>query len=800
MRPDRLHFLRTVFFAALAAAPFALHAASGEFSFVVGEVTLTKANGQRITPVRGTQVDPGDRIATGATGMVQLNMVDQARLSLRPNTQFLIEQYPRERDSGEGAVLNLLRGTLRTFTGLIASSNRDKFVMRTRVATVGIRGSGNILYACDGKDCDESVTAEAKSGEPLTVNHTIDGSHAVSNVSEAAPGTPAQQGGTSTLITGPGQTVLVAGFQPPRYIPTPRFIADVAVTMAGGAKPAESTAAASTSSSSETRNFSPGDTPAVALSTTTGNSTTTTITPPPPNPTDATGNVGRDPLQLRDIVIAAGSPFLGQALPSLVTTDTAGNLRSYNLYPFTNTGGAIIPTIEGGTARDVQGVTVGSDVITLGRFENASLGFGGGLTPIPGSIHWVMAPSGYPTYLSDVLTGVAAYTLVAATSPTNQSNTVGSIGNAQLSANFTNRTMNFQATITIPSSGSNAGGTWSIGTVASGAPFSLNSFFGSTSDYMTITRGGVSSTSNTNLTGSFEGSFVGIGLTGAILGYGISDRTDGNPGNWNFISGVAVFQGPAQNGAAAYREGRVSDADNQLSQFVRSYATTDRPDEVVTDSANPSAVVAFSAPYARTGPHSTFAIGTAHVVESGRDPDTGLVWGRWGGGTATVTLGSRTEQLFLQSASLHYVFAGTQNGPVALPQTGTATYDVLGATSPTDSLGHTGTMNTATLNANFSARTVDATVNVSINNQTWNGDARGMPIYRDQYFSAYSGTPIQGVPNPVPLVITCQPNCSVLGATGSFDGFFAGRTGQAAGLLYNLSGIQGAIGFRRHGG
>src|SRR5262249_53053783 len=174
-------------------------------------------------------------------------------------------------------------------------------------------------------------------------------------------------------------------------------------------------------------------------------------------------------------------PFLGQSLPNFVTTDAAGNLRSYNLYPYTNTG-AIIPTIDGGAARDVQSVIVGPDVVTLGRFENASLGFGGGLTPIPGSIHWVMAPSGYPTYLSDVLTGGAVYTFVAATSPTNQSNTVGTIGNAQLGANFSNRTMSFQATITIPSSGSNAGGTWNIGTVNGGAPFSLNSFFGSTSD------------------------------------------------------------------------------------------------------------------------------------------------------------------------------------------------------------------------------------------------------------------------------------------------------------------------------
>ena len=55
-------------------------------------------------------------------------------------------------------ILNLLKGTLRTFTGAIAQTNRDKFVMKTRVATVGIRGSGNILYACEGDECDASVT------------------------------------------------------------------------------------------------------------------------------------------------------------------------------------------------------------------------------------------------------------------------------------------------------------------------------------------------------------------------------------------------------------------------------------------------------------------------------------------------------------------------------------------------------------------------------------------------------------------------------------------------------------------
>jgi len=51
--------------------------------------------------------------------------------------------------------------------------------MKTRVATVGIRGSGNILYACDPGECDESVSGGARNTDPITVNHTIEGSPAL---------------------------------------------------------------------------------------------------------------------------------------------------------------------------------------------------------------------------------------------------------------------------------------------------------------------------------------------------------------------------------------------------------------------------------------------------------------------------------------------------------------------------------------------------------------------------------------------------------------------------------------------
>ena len=786
--------MNRVLAAVLAALPLLAGAAAGEFTFVIGEVTLVKSNGQRAAATKGTPVDPGDRILTGANGMAQLTMVDNARLSLRPSTTFQIEAYPQRPESNDGVVLNLLRGTLRTFTGLLASSNRDKFVMKTRVATVGIRGSGNILYACEGQDCDESVDkAAAQAPGGATINHTIEGSHSVTNIVLDRAGLPAQQGGATTLITGPGQTVLVAGAQPPKYIPTPKFIGESA-TNPTAAKQGQAENAATTAAVGDTRNFSPSDTPAVPATATTAQAVVGNNGLGFASDVDAITNAIRDPLNLQDIVISAGSPFSGQATGDTITRAPTGELRGYISYGSSG----IAPVISGGTPQDVRNVSIDGAQVTMGRFENAGVGFfgTGSAATIPGSIHWIMGPSGYPAYLADVLTGSVTYTLAAATSPTNQNNTIGTLNQATVFANFSNRTMGLDLAVTMPATGSNAGGQWHLTTGA--VPFSLNSFFASTSDNLTITNATTNSTNNPNLTGSFEGSFVGTGLGGAILGYGISDRTSASSTNWNFVTGVAAFQGERLDGSAPFREGRISDPNDTLVSFIRDYSTTNRPDEVTGDATG--RVTAFSAPFSGFGPHATYAVGSAQVVQSGFDTTTGLVWGRWGGGTATITSrGGQAFNLNLTSASLHYVFAPSQAGPVALPLSGTVSYDVVGSTSPTNHAGAVGTLGTATLDANFGNRTVAANVTIAIANQTWNGSASGMPIYREQYFSAYSGTPIAGVPNPNPLVISCSPSCGA-GANGSFDGFFTGRTGNGAGLMYNLGGNQGAIAFGRRGG
>lgn len=761
---------------------------SGTFTFVTGDVSVERRDGQRVPVTRGTAVHEGDSIVTGERAMAQLTMVDQARLSLRPNTQFQIEQYADRPDADQGALLNLVRGTLRTFTGLIAARSRERFLMKTKVATVGIRGSGNVLFAGKAVDCDPDRIEGPGGACDITVNHTIDGSHSVTFGELAPTGLPPQQGGAQTLVTGPGQTVLVTARGDVRYIPTPHFIAESAMYPAGAA-PSKGGAG---EGGEETRDFGPAD--SSGSTTQQGTATQTPV-----------GNNGLgftivdpaslvDPQQLQDIVIAADSTLTGQALPAGVTRES-GHLRAYQMYPGLYVG--LEPTIGGGTPAELGGFSSGGLRFSVGRWQDASFGYFGQGTgvPIPGSVHWVVAGSGYPSYLTDVLTGTVRYTPVIHTSPTNQVNTAGTLTGAQIDVNFGNRTLNTSIGVSVPGSAGNAGGSWQLS--ASDVPFGFGTFYASTGDRLHVGNGSSDSQSDHRLFGTLEGSFVGSGLQGIALGYSLRDETASNPANHNSVNGVIGFQGPVQDMTAPYRDGLVSDPSGVLgSSLVRNLATANRPEEVTVDAQG--AASGFAAPFRTYGGHQAYERGTASVAQSGLDPQTGLVWGRWAGGVATVTGGGVQQTLPLNHGSLHYVFSAPQNAPVALPLSGAATYELVGSTSPTDGMGNVGTLNSASLAADFSNRTVNLGVNLTIAGQQIGAAANRVPIYRDQYFSAFRGDVPTGLPIPQLLNISCQPSCP--GAAGSVDGFFAGRTGQGAGMMYNLNGASGAAAFRRPGG
>ncbi len=733
---------------------------SGQFSFVTGIVSV-ESRGSTRQATAGMDINQGDVITTGANGMAQLVMNDQARLSLRSNSRMVMQVYP-ESPNHQGAIVDLTRGTLRAFTKLLTSSVTG-YKMRTRVATVGIRGSDNLL-----NQSEDGMT---------TTNYTIDGGHIVSS----------NEGNFAPILTNPNQTVLVVLGQAPKIIPTPPNLLEAAKVMVGSGGGSGQQGGDGTGSGPAQGNLTGGPAPVVG-----GNGLGYTLV-------DATSNLIGDPVNLQNIVIATnGTAFSAEAVPSQIALDN-GALRGYTSYA----GGQGITELNilGGTPTDVSTISIGaSTTIVIGRIVNPTgITFTGTAFSPGGSTHFGYGNAGFPAYLSEVLTGTVSYTRVGATTPTNQFGTLGSLTSTILDVNFTARTLNASVGITMPSGNGQTGGSWTL--TANNVPFSFNSFLAFTGGGgLTVTNGsGQNSNTNSGLNGWIEGSFVGVTLNGALLGYGVTDQTSTSSSGYQSINGVLAFSGPSQNAAAAYREGLVSDPRNVLliASYIRSFSTTNRVDEV-TEGDN-GAVSAFAAPYVGNNQivgHTPYQQGTATLVDSGKDPTTGLVWGRWTGGTATI--GGTSAPL--GSASLHYIFGPVQSGPVSLPLTGTAAYDVVGSTHPTDLQGNVGTLGSATLNANFSARTVDATVSVGINNQTWNGAANGVPIYRDQFFFASAGNRIPGIPGPALFNITCSPNCTPQFRTGSLDGFFTGRTGQGAGMMYNMNGISGAVAFARRGG
>lgn len=178
----------------------------GQAQFVFGEVIVERGT-DRIVVQPGTPVRQGDIIRTGADGTLQLVMIDKAFLSLRSNSRMRLDRYDfaETPSAAHAALVTLVNGVLRTFTGELARRNRSQFKMRSPIATIGIRGSGNIL---------------AHSEDSGTLNYTFTGAHSVTSVDE--------QGDEQTLVSYPGETIQVLPGFAPRFIPTPQFILAVA--------------------------------------------------------------------------------------------------------------------------------------------------------------------------------------------------------------------------------------------------------------------------------------------------------------------------------------------------------------------------------------------------------------------------------------------------------------------------------------------------------------------------------------------------------------------------------------------
>jgi hypothetical protein len=119
---------------------FAAPAARVEFAF--GSVTAEAADGRVRTLQKGAAVEAGETVNTNE-GRAQLRFTDDGFVSLHSQTVFRIEEYRWSgvTDGSERVIFRLLKGGLRTVTGMLSKINKKAYRMSTEVATIGIRGT-----------------------------------------------------------------------------------------------------------------------------------------------------------------------------------------------------------------------------------------------------------------------------------------------------------------------------------------------------------------------------------------------------------------------------------------------------------------------------------------------------------------------------------------------------------------------------------------------------------------------------------------------------------------------------------
>ena len=104
--------------------------------------------GARVALGPGAKVNSGDRIVTGSDGYLGMTMRDDTLLTLGPRTELSLENYRFDAKTHDGNfLLSLSKGVLSVVTGLIAKRSQDAFVVKTRVSTMGVRGTEFIVEA-----------------------------------------------------------------------------------------------------------------------------------------------------------------------------------------------------------------------------------------------------------------------------------------------------------------------------------------------------------------------------------------------------------------------------------------------------------------------------------------------------------------------------------------------------------------------------------------------------------------------------------------------------------------------------
>ena len=145
--------LTTLLAASVVAVPCAAQTQepAGRILWTVGQVERVSRDGTISPLAKGDPVFEGDVIRSASGSQAQLVMRDEALVAVRSESQLRLTTYAyagRE-DGTERAVVELLKGGLRSVTGAIGRTNKDNYQLKSNGHLVGIRGTDHETFLTD---------------------------------------------------------------------------------------------------------------------------------------------------------------------------------------------------------------------------------------------------------------------------------------------------------------------------------------------------------------------------------------------------------------------------------------------------------------------------------------------------------------------------------------------------------------------------------------------------------------------------------------------------------------------------
>ena len=132
----------------------------------------------------GDQIYQSDTITTEAKSSIKLQLKDDSQFELGPDAKLFATKFQYKQNTEEDSVtVEILKGTFRFITGLIAKKKPEAMNVDTAVATIGIRGT-NVI----GKADATSATIILVESEDTSRKSAIEVSNSFGTVTIDEPG------------------------------------------------------------------------------------------------------------------------------------------------------------------------------------------------------------------------------------------------------------------------------------------------------------------------------------------------------------------------------------------------------------------------------------------------------------------------------------------------------------------------------------------------------------------------------------------------------------------------------------